>query len=109
QAVAAEGDVNPASQDFYWSVPLLSLKGRAGLDLNLTLTYNSLVWTQENGYIQFNADNGFPAPGFKLGFPTVQQRFFNSDEGVWAYMLVTASGGHMELKQAGASSVYEAA
>src|SRR5207237_5206968 len=78
--------------NLYWVVTLLNLKGRAGLDLNLTLSYNSLVWTQENGYIQFNADSGFPAPGFKLGFPNVQQRFLNSDEGVWAYMLVTASG-----------------
>src|SRR6185503_853193 len=39
--------VDLGSQNFNWSVPLVSLPGRAGFDLNLTLTYNSLVWTIE--------------------------------------------------------------
>ncbi len=34
------------SRNFNWSLPLLSLRGRAGLDLHLALTYNSLVWTK---------------------------------------------------------------
>src|SRR5688500_16556925 len=29
------------------------LPGRAGMDLNLTLFYNSLVWTKEGSYMKF--------------------------------------------------------
>jgi hypothetical protein len=42
------------------------------MDLNISLSYNSLVWTQEDGWIKFNADQGFPGPGFRLGFPIVR-------------------------------------
>ena len=38
--------VDLGSRNFNWSLPLLSLPGRAGMDLNLTLYYNSLVWTR---------------------------------------------------------------
>src|SRR6185437_2322792 len=59
-----EPGVDLGSRNFNWSVPILSLPGRAGLDLNLTLSYNSLVWTREGSYMKFNADLGTPAPGF---------------------------------------------
>ena len=99
--------VNLGSRNFNWSQPLVSLPGRAGLDLNLTLTYNSLVWTKDGSYIKFNADFGTPAPGFRLGLPTLQQRFLNSQTGIYAYMMVTPSGGRVELRQVGSSNIYE--
>ena len=34
------------ARDATWSVPLLSLPGRAGLDLGLGLSYSSMVWTR---------------------------------------------------------------
>ncbi len=34
------------SGNYHWSTPIVSLPGRAGLDLNLTLCYNSLVWVK---------------------------------------------------------------
>jgi RHS repeat-associated protein len=57
------------SQSYTYAVNLFSLPGRNGLDLNLTLFYNSLLW-------EFNSDNntmvygGFdnPAPGFRLDY-----------------------------------------
>jgi hypothetical protein len=64
------------TRDATWSVPLLSLPGRAGLDLGLGLSYSSMVWTRSGPYIYFDEDNGFPSPGFRLGFPTVQQKAF---------------------------------
>ena len=79
----------------------MSLAGRAGLDLNLSLYYNSLVWTRDGSFIKFNADLGSPAPGFRLGLPTLQQRFQNSQTGIWAYLMVTSSGGRVELRQVG--------
>jgi hypothetical protein len=103
-----EPGITLGSRNFNWSVPLVSLSGRSGLDLNLSLSYNSLVWVQESGMIKFNADQGFPGPGFRLGFPIVQQRFQNSDTGIWSYLLITPSGGRVELRQVGASNIYEA-
>ncbi|HKG48371.1 MAG TPA: S8 family serine peptidase [Pyrinomonadaceae bacterium] len=102
-----EAGVDPNSRNFNWGLPLLSLAGRAGLDLNLTLSYNSLVWTKDGSYMKFNADLGSPAPGFRLGFPTLQQRFLNSQTGMWAYIMVTPSGGRVELRQVGTSNIYE--
>src|SRR5215213_8832696 len=99
--------VDLGSRNFNWSVPLISLPGRAGLDVNLTLSYNSLVWTKDGSYIKFNADLGSPAPGFRLGLPTLQQKFLNLQTGIYAYMMVTASGGRVELRQVGTSNIYE--
>jgi RHS repeat-associated protein len=99
--------VDLGSQNVNWSVPMVSLPGRAGLDLNLTLTYNSLVWTKDGSFIKFNADMGNPAPGFRLGLPILQQRFFNAATGIYAYMMVTSSGSRVELRQVGSSNIYE--
>jgi len=95
------------SRNYNWTTPLVSLTGRSGLDLNLTLTYNSLVWVYDNGMIKFNSDDGFPGPGFRLGFPTVQPRFQNSNTGFWSYLMITPAGGRLELRQVGASNIYE--
>ncbi len=53
------------SRDARWSVPLLSLPGRNGLDLGLALSYSSMVWTRSGPYFYFDEDNGFPSPGFQ--------------------------------------------
>jgi hypothetical protein len=101
------GGENPLSRNFNWSLPLVGLKGRAGLDLGLTLSYNSLVWTKSGNSISFDDDRGFPAPGFRLGFPVIQSAF--SDEaGKSAFMLITPDGSHTELRQVGTSDLYEA-
>jgi len=101
--------VTLGSRNFNWGLPLVNLPGRAGLDLDLTLTYNSLVWTKDGSNMKFNADLGSPAPGFRLGLPTLQQRFLNSQTGIYAYMMITPSGGRVELRQVGSSTIYEAA
>ena len=102
--------VNPASQNINWSVPLVGLPGR-GLDLNLSLTYNSLVWikSSDGGAMMFDPDHGFPSPGFRLRLPIIQGVFYNSNVNVWFYMLVNPSGGRTDLRQVGTSNVYEAA
>jgi YD repeat-containing protein len=108
---AGSGGVDLLSRNANWSLPILGLKGRAGLDLGLGLTYNSLVWTksQNGSSIKFDADRGFPGPGFRLGFPSIQTPYYNSQVGVNAYLLITPSGDHIELRQVGATNVYEAA
>src|SRR5689334_10591047 len=45
-APKAEGSAtNAGSESYNYSIPLLHLPGRAGMDLDLTLYYNSRVWT----------------------------------------------------------------
>jgi RHS repeat-associated protein len=102
-----EPGVDLGSRNFNWTLPLKKLKGRAGLDLMLSLSYNSLVWTRDGDIIKFNADRGFPGPGFRLGFPTLQRLYFDANEGTQNFLMITPSGGRMELRRVGTSSVYE--
>jgi hypothetical protein len=97
------------ARDANWSVSLLSLPGRNGLDLGLGLSYSSMVWTRSGPYLHFDEDNGFPSPGFRLGFPSVQRRVFNAQTAKNAYLLITVSGRRVELRQVGTANVYEAA
>lgn len=100
---------NPLSQNFNWTVPLVSLNGRAGLDLNIALSYNSLVWTRTGDYMLFDHDKGFPGPGFRLGFPVIQQLHYNSETGKQGYVLITPDGGRTELRRVGNSVLFESA
>lgn len=104
-----QSGVDLGSRNFNWSMPLLSLPGRSGLDLNLTLFYNSLVWTRDGSFVKFNADLGSPAPGFRLGLPVLQQQFTNSQTGIQAYIIIMPSGGRVELRRVGSSNIYESA
>jgi len=97
------------TRDMNWSVPLISLPGRAGLDLGLALSYSSMVWTRSGPYIHFDEDNGFPSPGFRLGFPIVQRKVFDAQTARNSFLLVTPTGQRVELRQVGSSNIYEAA
>jgi len=103
------GGDDPLSRNFSFSVPLAGLEGRAGLDLGLSLSYNSLVWTRDavTGAVKFDTDDGDPSPGFRLGLPIIQAKYKNA-RNENAYMLVTPSGDHVELRQVGTSTTYEA-
>jgi hypothetical protein len=103
------GGENPLSQNFNWNLPLVSLPGRAGLDLNLALSYNSLVWTKNGNNISFNDDNGFPSAGFRLGFPVIQQMHYNGETGKYGFLLLSPDGSRTELRQVGSSVLFEAA
>src|SRR6185436_6425748 len=99
---------NPLSQNFSWRLPLVSLPGRGGLDLSLSLWYNSLLWIRTDSTISFDDDRGFPGPGFRLGFPVIQAPYFNSEVGKNAYLLIGSDGSRTELRQVGTSTLYEA-
>ncbi len=102
-----QAGVDLGSRNFNWGLPLVTLPGRSGLDVNLALTYNSLVWTKDGSFMKFNADLGNPAPGFRLGLPTLQQRFFNPQTGIYSYMMVMPTGRRVEMRQVGSSNIYE--
>ena len=82
---------------------------RNGLDLGLALSYSSMVWTRSGPYLYFDEDNGFPSAGFRLGFPTVQRKVFDAQTGRKSYLLLTAGGKRVELRQVGTSNIYDAA
>jgi hypothetical protein len=97
------------SRNFNWNLPILGLQGRSGLDLGLALSLNSLVWTKVGTNMIFDADHGFPGPGFRLGFPVIQKKYFNPQIGVSSYLVLTPSGSRVELRQTATQSVYESA
>ncbi|HEV2705455.1 MAG TPA: hypothetical protein VGV59_05995, partial [Pyrinomonadaceae bacterium] len=103
--------VDLLSGNYNWSVPILSLPGRSGLNLGLSLSYNSRVWTKSASgtSIGFDSDRGYPTPGFRLGFPSIQTLYYNPTTGQNSLLLITPSGARVELRQVGASNVYEAA
>jgi len=103
------GGENPLSRNFNWNLPPVSLPGRAGLDLGLNLSYNSLVWTRFGNVVSFDDDKGFPAPGFRLGLPVIQPLYYNSEVGTYAYLLISSDGSRTELRQVGTSALFEAA
>src|SRR2546423_504412 len=103
------GGEDPLSRNFNWNLSLVDLPGRAGLDLSLGLSYNSLVWTKTGNSISFDDDRGFPSPGFRLGFPVIQPLYFNAEVGKSAFLLLSPDGSRTELRQVGTSVLYEAA
>lgn len=103
------GDEDILSRNFNWSLPLIGKAGRSGLNLGLSLTYNSLVWTKAGSYITFDADNGYPSPGFRLGFPVVYGTHYNSQTSKYGFLMIMPSGARVELRRIGSTSVYEAA
>jgi YD repeat-containing protein len=101
-----EPGVDLVSRNFNWGIPLVGLPGRSGLDLGLSLSYNSLVWTRSGNYMLFDGDWGTPAPGFRLGFPIVQGKFYDTQAAKYAYMMMTPSGARVSLRQTAAGSAF---
>lgn len=96
------------SGNYHWSLPLVSLPGRNGLDLNLTLHYNSLVWIRHSGnIISFDYDY-YPTltPGFRLGFPEISgpATTIGSFE---TYIVILPTGRRVALRKV-TTSRYEA-
>ena len=63
------GTAGAGSGNFSISAPVVSLPGRNGLDVNLSLNYNSLLWHDDgDGNIVYDIDKGTVAPGWNIGF-----------------------------------------
>ncbi|HEX8001055.1 MAG TPA: S8 family peptidase, partial [Pyrinomonadaceae bacterium] len=107
QNETGQAGVDLGSRNFNWSTPLVAMRGRAGLNLDISLYYNSLIWTKQNNSIMFNADRGTPAPGFQLGFPTLEPQYMDADENYTSYLLVLPSGSRIQLKPTGTANVFE--
>ncbi|MEP7148674.1 MAG: VCBS repeat-containing protein [Acidobacteriota bacterium] len=105
----ATGGTNLYSQNFSWGTSLVSLPGRSGLNAGFGISYNSLVWTKVGSAIVFDADRSNASPGFRFGFSTIEPIYYDDDKDVWAYMMITPSGGRAEFRQTVVSNTYETA
>jgi len=86
----------PGSESYSYAIPIVSLPGRNGLDVNLTLFYNSAVWTVDtvNSTATFNADRDFPSYGFRLGYGLIEA----PPTGQTSYTLTEPDGSQRELR-----------
>jgi RHS repeat-associated protein len=82
------GLVLPESSNFDFAVPIVSLGGR-GLGANLTLFYNSRIWSRHGSAVTFNPVNGWPYAGFSLGFGRVIT--YGTDPSI-KYLLIDPDG-----------------
>jgi RHS repeat-associated protein len=103
---ACAARINLFSEDVDYSVPLLSLVGRAGLNLNLMLTYNSKVWVKSGTAIYFDGEQGWPAPGWRLGFGRIDGVYSGPDS-YNHYYYIAPDGGVHDLRYNSSSSLYE--
>ena len=88
---AIRGRENAGSSNFTFGLPLLNLPGRGGLDVSLVMSYNSRLWNKSitsNGttHMSYDVDNGWPAPGFRLGYGQLEY------QGGFGYTLVDPDG-----------------
>ncbi len=98
---AGEGDMSTqnliGSQSVDYAIPIINLPGRAGLDLNLGLRYNSRIWTVNPDVspatITLNADRDFPSYGFRLDYGFIEDDTANSG----SYFVTESDGTKHEL------------
>jgi YD repeat-containing protein len=103
---ACPAQVNLFSQNVTYSLPIISLPGRAGLSLSLTLAYNSKVWIKSGSTIYFDGDKGWPAVGWRLGFGRVDGKYSGPD-GYDHYYLISGDGSVRDLRYNASTGLYE--
>lgn len=79
-------DGGAGSGNFQFSAPVISLPGR-GVDLALSLNYNSRLWNKSGSQLTYDIDRGFPAPGWSLGFGKIMDMGENGGS-----MMIDADG-----------------
>ena len=97
----SSANVIPGSQSYNYVVPIVSLPGRNGLDLNLALYYNSRIWNFARGPLigktaTFNSDRDYPSYGFRMGFGFIQKDATNNE-----YSLIESNGTKRRLTVSG--------
>lgn len=95
-ASATAAPVLAGSESYSYLIPIVNLPGRNGLNVDLTLFYNSAVWTvdQANGTATLNADKDFPSYGFHLGYGFIE----SPPVGSTFYTLTEPDGSKHELR-----------
>jgi RHS repeat-associated protein len=83
------------SRSYTYSVPLFSLPARHGLNVDLALFYNSLIWENVLALgVTFNSETASPSTGFRLDYGYID---WNTSENVSTGVLVDATGAKHPL------------
>ena len=113
-AVIGGLSLNMATKQYNFMAPVMGLAGRAGMNLALGLSYSSRVWIEPPGVRAFNAERGFPAVGWRLGFgsllfthPPTGWGYTSATTGGFTLLYLAPSGARHELKYNPASGLYE--
>jgi hypothetical protein len=119
-AVAGGMSYNFDSRNLSFTAPVVSLGGRAGMNLSLGLTYNSRVWGKSAlggyyGQMFFNPDKGNPAPGWRIGFGAIQGinsggnvgPYTNGVTGKASFLYIAPDGTRHDLAYNSTSTLYE--
>jgi RHS repeat-associated protein len=90
-AAATDGTESPGSENFTFTVPVVTLPGR-GMDVTLDLNYNSRTYNKSvdswdgSTWLTYDVDSGWPAAGFRLGYGQIE------DQGAFGFTLTDADG-----------------
>lgn len=103
------------SKQFNFTAPVLSLAGRAGLNVSLGLSYSSKVWIKDavTNTMVFNADRGFPAPGWRMGFGAIQihtnttGHYLNTITGKYSIVYLEPNGVRRDMARNASTGWYE--
>ena len=95
------------SYNVNFNAPVLSLPGRTGLNLNLTLTYNSKdMWVGSGTTMFFNGESGWPAAGWHLGYGRVDG-LYSGPDGFNHYYYIDPTGAVHDLRYNSGDGLYE--
>ena len=107
---AAAASVGGLTADLYFrqfnfTAPALGLSGRAGMGVAAAFSYSSKTWIKDSATntMVFNADRGFPAPGWRLGFGAIQTAnqngnpYFNGLTGKSSFIYLAPDGTRHDL------------
>lgn len=101
---AISGTEMPGSANFSFNLPVADLPGR-GLDVSLGLFYNSRLWNKSNR-MTYDADGGWPAPGFRLGYGYLELKIQLANQGGSHYLLVDPDGTRHKLAYVSSTDKY---
>lgn len=93
-----------SSRSASYTLPIVSLPGRAGLNLNLTLRYNSRIWDVNSGNstITLNSDRDYPSYGFRLDYGFMEDDTANS-----GYFFLTEGDGTKHQLSLTSTNIYD--
>jgi len=94
-AATATGGNENGQNNYSFGFPIVGLRGR-GMDLSLSLIYNSQVWhkstdSEENTELTYDVDSDWPAPGFRINYGQIE------DQGSHGFTLTDGDGTRHEL------------
>ncbi|NOT61211.1 MAG: hypothetical protein HOP19_13410, partial [Acidobacteria bacterium] len=94
------------SGNYNYILPLVSLPGRGGHDLNIILSLNSLIWIRYQNRVAFDPDYyATLSPGFRTGFPELEGPYYLNN--TYHYVAQMPTGERVLLKRV-TTDTYEA-